>query len=187
MLAFELCVPNSLYGSFPLWPAGHGVHNFWKQFQMGIHQATEHLPHFALVHVWWALLLISSTAIAGAMHYLPKKMTVMLMFLKFGKTNFAHTHQAWKNIYILESYFVIVKKLANPKLGHGLLPFLVLSGFVWTIMKSNFFLFVFWILAVLWLPLTATKYDAGLCAHRDLPTGHFTESRRLQGQGNEIF
>ena len=44
MLGFKLCVDNSPDGPFPLWPGGHYVHNFQKQFEMWTRQTTEHFP-----------------------------------------------------------------------------------------------------------------------------------------------
>ena len=40
MLAFELCADNNLDGPFPLWPRGHDVHDFHKQFERWIPQPT---------------------------------------------------------------------------------------------------------------------------------------------------
>ena len=42
MLALELCTDSNLDGPFPLWPRGHYVHDFQKQFEMWTRQTTAH-------------------------------------------------------------------------------------------------------------------------------------------------
>jgi len=46
--------------------------------------------------------------------------------------------------------------------------------------------FHFYSLSVLWLPLSATKHDAGLRANWNISTSHPPESYRLQGQSTVI-